>query len=445
MGPFSDRDGLEVLEWKAQLFRSYHMPSVSISKSPLEGEFSLFGLGDTLFEQIALSWGGVILLAFFSNWVAKRVILRGLRAVAKKTSSQWDDVMVERKVFERLSQLAPALVVYLSAPVLFRAEADAAAVDYLRRVANVWMILAGARTLHALLDSLVVIGLEQESTRTKPVRSYAQVVQLIVWVSAGILSVAVLMEKSPSALLTGLGAMTAVLLLVFRDTILGFIASLRIEANEMLRVGDWVEMPKYGADGDVTEIGLHTVKIQNWDKTITTIPTHAFMSDSFKNWRGMTESGGRRIKRSLKLDMTTVRFLGSADIERLSGIQSLRPYLETRAAEIDLWNQENGVDQSTPVNGRKLTNLGTFRAYVEAYLRQLGPIREDMTFLVRQLAPTPEGIPLELYCFSGEQRWAQYEGIMGDIFDHLLSVLAEFDLKAFQVPSGSDFRSGLSG
>ncbi|MCH2104657.1 MAG: mechanosensitive ion channel family protein [Planctomycetes bacterium] len=405
----------------------------------------MFGLGDTLFEQIALSWGGVILLAFFSNWVAKRVILRGLRAVAKKTSSQWDDVMVERKVFERLSQLAPALVVYLSAPVLFRAEADAAAVDYLRRVANVWMILAGARTLHALLDSLVVIGLEQESTRTKPVRSYAQVVQLIVWVSAGILSVAVLMEKSPSALLTGLGAMTAVLLLVFRDTILGFIASLRIEANEMLRVGDWVEMPKYGADGDVTEIGLHTVKIQNWDKTITTIPTHAFMSDSFKNWRGMTESGGRRIKRSLKLDMTTVRFLGSADIERLSGIQSLRPYLETRAAEIDLWNQENGVDQSTPVNGRKLTNLGTFRAYVEAYLRQLGPIREDMTFLVRQLAPTPEGIPLELYCFSGEQRWAQYEGIMGDIFDHLLSVLAEFDLKAFQVPSGSDFRSGLSG
>jgi len=420
------------------------MPSVSISISPLEWELSLFGLGDTLFEQLALSWGGVILLAFLSNWVAKRVILRGLRVVAKKTRSQWDDVMVERRVFERLSHLAPALVVYLSAPALFRAEVDATAVDYLRRVANVWMILAGARTLHALLDALVIIGLERESTKTKPVRSYAQVVQLIVWVSSGILSVAVLMEKSPTALLTGLGAMTAVLLLVFRDTILGFIASLRIEANEMLRVGDWVEMPKYGADGDVTEIGLHTVKIQNWDKTITTIPTHAFMSDSFKNWRGMTESGGRRIKRSLKLDMTTVRFLDAADIERLSAIQSLRSYLETRAAEVEVWNQERGVDESTPVNGRKLTNLGTFRAYVESYLRQLGPIREDMTFLVRQLAPTPEGIPLELYCFSGEQRWAQYEGIMGDIFDHLLSVLAEFDLKAFQVPSGSDFRSGLS-
>jgi len=399
---------------------------------------------DSPVERLVLSWGGVLVLALLSNLVAKKIILRGLRAVALKTRSRWDDVLVERRVFERLSHLAPALVVYVAAPALLGQAEDAAVVDYLRRVANVWMILAGARTLHALLDAMVIIGLEKESTRTKPVRSYAQVVQLLVWVSGGILSVAVLMEKSPTALLTGLGAMTAVLLLVFRDTILGFIASLRIEANEMLRVGDWVEMPKYGADGDVTEIGLHTVKIQNWDKTITTIPTHAFMSDSFKNWRGMTESGGRRIKRSLKLDMTTVRFLDDSDVEKLSRVKALRSYLEERTAEVEAWNQEHAVDQSTPVNGRRLTNLGTFRAYVESYLRELGPIREDMTFLVRQLAPTPEGIPLELYCFSKEQRWAQYEGIMGDIFDHLLSVLDEFGLKAFQQPSGADFR-GLSG
>lgn len=416
--------------------------------------------GDSPLERLVLSWGGVLLLALLSNLIAKRVLLRGLKAVALKTRSQWDDVLVERQVFDRLSHLAPALVVYVAAPFLLGQGEDPsallgqgedqlgqgevpAAVDYLRRVANVWMILAGARTLNALLDALVIIGLDKKSTRTKPVRSYAQVAQLLVWVSAGILSVAVLMQKSPAVLLTGLGAMTAVLLLVFRDTILGFIASLRIEANEMLRVGDWVEMPKYGADGDVTEIGLHTVKIQNWDKTITTIPTHAFMSDSFKNWRGMTESGGRRIKRSLNLDMRTVRFLDESDVERLSRVKALRPYLEERTAEIETWNQEHGVDQNMPVNGRRLTNLGTFRAYVESYLRQLGPIREDMTFLVRQLAPTSEGIPLELYCFSEEQRWAQYEGIMGDIFDHLLSVLDEFGLKPFQQPSGEDFRNIL--
>ena len=399
--------------------------------------------GDSPLERLVLSWGGVVLLALLSNLIAKRVLLRGLKAIALKTRSQWDDVLVERQVFDRLSHLAPALVVYVAAPFLLGQGDDQVAVDYLRRVANVWMILAGARTLNALLDALVIIGLDKESSRTKPVRSYAQVAQLLVWVSAGILSVAVLMQKSPAVLLTGLGAMTAVLLLVFRDTILGFIASLRIEANEMLRVGDWVEMPKYGADGDVTEIGLHTVKIQNWDKTITTIPTHAFMSDSFKNWRGMTESGGRRIKRSLNLDMRTVRFLDESDVERLSRVKALRPYLEERTAEIEAWNQEHGVDQNMPVNGRRLTNLGTFRAYVESYLRQLGPIRDDMTFLVRQLAPTSEGIPLELYCFSEEQRWAQYEGIMGDIFDHLLSVLDEFGLKPFQQPSGEDFRNIL--
>lgn len=399
--------------------------------------------GDSPLERLVLSWGGVLLLALLSNLIAKKFLLRGMKAVALKTRSRWDDVLVERQVFDRLSHLAPALVVYVAAPFLLGQGDDQAAVDYLRRVANVWMILAGARTLNALLDALVIIGLDKESTRTKPVRSYAQVAQLLVWVSAGILAVAVLMQKSPAVLLTGLGAMTAVLLLVFRDTILGFIASLRIEANEMLRVGDWVEMPKYGADGDVTEIGLHTVKIQNWDKTITTIPTHAFMSDSFKNWRGMTESGGRRIKRSLNLDMRTVRFLDESDVERLSRVKALRSYLEERTAEVEAWNQEHGVDQSMPVNGRRLTNLGTFRAYVESYLRQLGPIRDDMTFLVRQLAPTPEGIPLELYCFSGEQRWAQYEGIMGDIFDHLLSVLDEFGLKPFQQPSGEDFRNIL--
>lgn len=320
---------------------------------------------DTPLERLIAGWVGVLLLAVIANFVARRVIVRGMHAVVSRTKTRWDDVLVEHRVFERLSHLAPALVVYLAARVLLDDPGEELYQDYLRRVANVWMILAGARTLHALLDALVIIGLQRDSTRTKPVRSYAQVVQILIWVSAGILSVAVLMQKSPTALLAGLGAMTAVLLLVFRDTILGFIASIQIEANQMLRVGDWVEMPKYGADGDVTEIGLHTVKVQNWDKTITTIPTHTFMSDSFKNWRGMTESGGRRIKRSLNLDMNSVRFLEEADLVRLGAVQALRPFLESRSEEVARWNEENDVDGSSPINGRRLTNLGTFRAYVE--------------------------------------------------------------------------------
>ncbi|MGD2017369.1 MAG: mechanosensitive ion channel [Planctomycetota bacterium] len=401
----------------------------------------LFESLDTPWERAVASWTVLVVLAVLANLVARRIIVQGMRAVVSRTRSSWDDVLVEHHVFERLSHLAPALVVYVGAPVLLEDESEALYLDYVRRVANVWMIIAGARTLHAFLDAMVRIGLQRESTRTKPVRSYAQVVQLLVWVSAGILSVAVLMQKSPTALLAGLGAMTAVLLLVFRDTILGFIASLRIEANEMLRVGDWVEMPKYGADGDVIEIGLHTVKVQNWDKTITTIPTHAFMSDSFKNWRGMTESGGRRIKRSLNLDMSSVRFLEPADLERLGRVQALRSYLDGRTEAVQRWNQENDVDGSSPINGRRLTNLGTFRAYVEAYLQGLEPIRKDMTFLVRQLAPSATGIPIEIYVFSGEQRWVQYEGIMGDIFDHLLAVLDQFDLRVFQQPSGADLRT----
>jgi len=398
----------------------------------------LFARLDTPLERLVAGWIGVLLLAVIANFVARRVIVRGMHAVVSRTKTRWDDVLVQHRVFERLSHLAPALVVYLAARVLLDGEGEEIYQDYLRRVANVWMILAGARTVHALLDAMVIIGLQREATRIKPVRSYAQVVQILVWVSAGILSVAVLMQKSPTALLAGLGAMTAVLLLVFRDTILGFIASIQIEANQMLRVGDWVEMPKYGADGDVIEIGLHTVKVQNWDKTITTIPTHTFMSDSFKNWRGMTDSGGRRIKRSINLDMNSVRFLEEADLERLRCVQALRSYLESRTTEVDRWNEENDVDGSSPINGRRLTNLGTFRAYVEAYLHGLEPIREDMTFLVRQLAPASEGIPIEIYVFSGEQRWVQYEAIMGDIFDHLLAVLGQFDLRVFQQPGGAD-------
>ena len=387
------------------------------------------------------AWLGVVLIALIANLIAKKIIVRGVSALVKHTQTTWDDLLVEHHVLERLSHLAPALVIFIAVPLLLKEPEDQLYAQYLLRAANVWMIIAGARTFHALIESLVELGQRSDSTKAKPLRSYAQVAELLIWIAAAILSVSIIMQRSPTALLTGLGAMTAIILLVFKDSILGFLASLRLTSNDMLRVGDWVEVPKYGADGDVIDIGLHTVKVQNWDKTISMIPTHAFMSDTFKNWRGMAESGGRRIKRSLHLDMTSVRFLEDADLERLGRIQALKPYLDARAKEVDDWNRSKDVNGDSPVNGRRLTNVGTFRAYIECYLKELDPIRKDMTFLVRQLAPSTEGVPLEIYCFSGEQRWNQFEAIMGDIFDHLMAVVSEFDLRVYQQPGAADLRS----
>ncbi|MFT5733609.1 MAG: miniconductance mechanosensitive channel [Planctomycetota bacterium] len=390
------------------------------------------------------AWLGVAVLALASNFIARRVIVRALSKLVLHTKSTWDDIFVEHDVLERLSHLAPALVIYLAAPFILDAPEDQIYGDYVRRFANAWMIIAGARALHALIEAFVDIGQRSDSTRSKPLRSYAQVAELLIWLAAVILSVSVIMQRSPTVLLTGLGAMTAILLLVFKDSILGFLASLRLASNDMLRVGDWVEVPSYGADGDVIDIGLHTVKIQNWDKTISMVPTHSFVTGTFKNWRGMTESGGRRIKRALHLDMTSVRFLKEDDLERLRRIQCLHPYLDERTREVSAHNESLTIDATSPANGRRLTNLGTFRSYIECYLHDLGPIREDMTFLVRQLAPTATGVPLEIYCFSGEQRWKHYEDIMGDIFDHLLAVVSEFDLRVYQQPGSEDFRKLLS-
>ncbi len=386
-------------------------------------------------------WVGVFAAAWLANFLAKRVILRAVRAVVQRTKTTWDDALVEHAVFEKLSQLAPALVFYSAARLLFPGEEFAYHASWVERLSNVWMILAGARAGSALLDALVALGLRYESTRDKPIRSYVQVIGIVMWLAVGIVTVGTLMQKSPWALLTGLGAMTAILLLVFKDSILGFVASIQIASNDMVRPGDWIEMPKYDADGDVLEISLNTVKVQNWDKTITTIPTYAFMTDSFKNWRGMTLSGGRRIKRSLALDMTSVRFLEADDLERLGHVRALQTYLAEKTVALEAWNREKKIDDASRVNGRRLTNLGTFRAYLEQYLREHEQIRKDMTFLVRQLSPGPDGLPLEIYVFSGEQRWVEYEGLIGDIFDHLLAALPEFDLRVYQRPSGSDLRA----
>lgn len=404
---------------------------------------TLESLLENSLARYGITWAAVLLGAWLANFIAKKVIVRAVRAVIGRTKVKWDDVFVEHQVFERLSHLAPAMVFYATAHLLFP-ESMGGYAGAVMQLANVWMVLAGARAFAAFLDGLVTLGLASKGLRDKPVRSYCQVIKILLWIGVGIVVVATLMDKSPWALLTGLGAMTAIIMLVFKDSILGFVASIQIAGNDMLRVGDWVEMPKYGADGDVLEIGLHTVKIQNWDKTVTTIPTCAFMADSFKNWRGMTESGGRRIKRSVALDMSSVRFLEEDELARLRRVQFIGEYLDAKAKEVQDWNLSKGVDDSSIVNGRRLTNLGTFRAYVTEYLGQIPEIRDDMTFLIRQLAPGPEGLPMEIYVFSGEQRWVQYEAILGDIFDHLLAVIPEFGLRVYQRPSGSDLLSFAS-
>lgn len=403
-------------------------------------EIGLHASFETLsdFARLGGVWLAVIFVAWLANFITKQVLVRAVQSLVKRTKTTWDDIFVEHGVFTKLSHLAPALVFYFAAHLLFPQESDGRFAELVQRLATVWMVFAGGRAANSFINGLVDIGQRSEGTRNKPIRSYAQVAALVLWLGVGIVAVATLMDKSPWALLTGLGALTAVLMLVFKDSILGFVASVQIANNDMVRRGDWIEMPSFGADGDVIEIGLHTVKVQNWDKTVSTIPTPAFLNDTFKNWRGMTESGGRRIKRSLAIDVNSVRFLSEEDVKRLEQIQLLAPYLEEHRAEVDAWNSANDVDPSSPANGRRLTNLGSLRAYIEKYLAANSNIRADMTFLVRQLPPSSEGIPLEIYVFSGEQRWVQYESVVADIFDHLLAVLPEFGLRAFQRPSGAD-------
>ena len=381
----------------------------------------------------------VLLLAMVANLVAKRIVVYQLQRWMQRSPSVWDDVLVRRKVFHRLSHLAPAMVIYHFAPAVL--DGFPGWLAAVRQGSIIYMLAAGAWVVSSLLNSLEDLLNLTPRGRNLPVKTFVQVGKIILF---GLLAIAVLslvLGKSPVIFFSGLGAMTAVLLLVFKDPLLGFVGGIQLSANQMLAVGDWIEMPKYGADGDVIEVSLTTVKVQNFDKTIVTIPTYALISDSFKNWRGMSESGGRRIKRAIHLDMTSVAFCDEEMLERFHRIQYVSAYIDRKQAEIATWNREQGVDPSSKVNGRRLTNLGTFRAYITAYLRHHPMIHQDMTFLVRHLSPTAEGLPLEIYVFSRDQDWANYEGIQADIFDHILAVVPEFDLRVFQNPSGSDLRS----
>jgi miniconductance mechanosensitive channel len=398
------------------------------------------GVAESLAYYLArgVTFTGVLLLGAIANFVAKRYIISGLNYFISKSSSKWDDAIVRQRALNRLAHMAPALVVYVLTPVTL--EGFDLAIAIIRNALLVYMIIIMMLVLDSLLNTVEDIYQNFRASRQIPIKGFIQVLKLALYFLAGIFIISILMNKTPIYLLSGVGALAAVMMLVFRDSILGFVAGIQLAANKMVSVGDWIEMPKYGADGDVLEVALTTVKVQNWDKTITTIPTYALISESFKNWRGMAESGGRRIKRAVNIDISTIRFCDEEMLERYAKIQYISEYIETKKTELEEFNNATNVDNASLANGRRMTNIGTFRAYVRAYLRNHPQIHQDMTFLVRQLRPTEHGVPIEIYVFSKDQVWANYEAIQADIFDHILAVVAEFDLSIFQNPSGADFR-----
>lgn len=381
---------------------------------------------------------GLALLALAAlavNWLLKRVLLK-LAAPFLDTRSNTLD-----KAATRLATVAPLLLVSRGVELIEHLPQELQGL--ISNIAQASIVLSIAMAISKGLDYVNEVYNRRPQARNTPIKGYIQILKIAVYCAAAILAIATLIEQSPLLLLSGLGAMAAVLLLVFKDTILSLVASVQLSSNDMLRVGDWIEMPGMNADGDVIDIALHTVKVQNFDKTITTIPTYKLIADSYRNWRGMSESGGRRIKRALPLDQNSVRFLGDEEVQDLRRFRLLGDYLAAKDAELRDWNARELAGGSNPVNARRITNIGTFRAYVIAYLQAHPSLSGAKTLLVRQLDPTPQGLPLEIYCFTDTTDWAEYENIQADIFDHLLAILPEFGLLLFQQPSGMDL-AGLA-
>lgn len=381
----------------------------------------------------------LVVLAWLGNFIIKRVLLGGLFKLLRSSSLDKHMAVINLKFIARLANIVPALILATGIHVIDGVPDSV--VTIVVNVCNAFIVLTVALAISNILDIVNRVYEQRPDARLKPIKGYLQVVKIAIYAISLILIIAALFDRSPLILLSGLGAMAAVLMLIFQDTLLSLVASVQISSNDVIRVGDWVEMPQLNADGSVIDIALHTVKVQNWDKTITTIPTRRFMTDPFKNWRGMQESGGRRIKRSVMLDQQSMHFLDSEQLQRLNRFRLLKAYLAEKQAEIDEWNTELAELGKEPVNTRRITNIGTFRAYMVRYLQSHAGINQKMGVMVRQLAPSADGLPLELYCFTTTTVWAEYEGIQSDIFDHLLSILPEFGLRVFQHPSGLDVRA----
>lgn len=366
----------------------------------------------------------------------KHIIIHSLYRLFKRTSFEWDDGLADLKVFDNLAHIVPAFLVEAYAHVLFQDF------EYLLplviKLTDAYIVIVGLLIVLSFLRFAEYRISHSPLFADKPIASYFQLIRIILYIATGILILSALMGRSPVYFLSAFGAMTAIILLIFKDTILGFVASVQMSANDLVRVGDWVEMPKFNADGDVIAINLNTVKVKNWDKTVTTIPTYFFVTDSFKNWRGMQESGGRRIMRSLHINVQSIKFVSPEDRERFKKYYLLADYITQRQQEIEHFNADHNIDTSELINGRRMTNIGVYRQYILAYLKNHKRIRQDMTLLVRQLPIQDRGIPIEIYCFTNTTVWTEYENIQADIFDHLVAASAFFDLELFQQPSGSD-------
>jgi miniconductance mechanosensitive channel len=399
--------------------------------------FSAVGIADGTSNTMSYAVLVLIIigLCLLANLIARKVLLKIVSKLIKKNKYSWDDIIYERKVFHRLAHLVNPLIISLFAGSFPVYE------HWIRRITSVYMTLVLIMVIDALINAVDDIYRSFEISKTRPIKGILQVIKLIVFIIGAIVAVAALTGQSPFILLGGLGALSAVIILVFQSSILGFVAGIQLTSNDMVRIGDWIQMPKYDADGTVIDLTLTTVKVQNFDKTITTIPAQALVSDSFRNWRGMKAAGARRIKRSISIDISSIRFCSEEMLERFMKIEYLSEYIKNKQKEISQYNKERNIDTSVPVNGRRMTNIGTFRYYVLNYLQNHPGIRSDVTLMVRQLSPASTGLPLEVYGFTSTTDWIEYENIQSDIFDHLMAVLPEFGLRAYQAPTGFDVSS----
>lgn len=379
----------------------------------------------------------IAMISIVANVIAKKVVLRIIVHIIKNNKVTWDNVFLEKKVFHKLSHIVPAIIIYFAGSVFPNVQ------NLIEKAALTYIIVITLVVINALLNACDVIYRTFPVSKARPIKGYIQVAKIIVFIFGGIMIISNLIGQNPLIILSGLGALSAVLMLIFKDSILGLVAGVQLSSNDMVRVGDWIEMPKYNADGDVIDITLNTVKVMNFDKTITMIPSYALISDSFRNWRGMQTSGGRRIKRSIYIDTSSIRFCSEEMIEEFKRIQYLSDYIETKLNEIEHYNEERNIDKSSKVNGRQLTNIGVFRVYIQQYLKHHPKIHQEMTLIVRQLASGDSGLPLEIYAFTNDTNWMVYESVQSDIFDHIFAVAPEFGLRTFQNPTGYDIAHAI--
>lgn len=392
--------------------------------------------GDIPYLRLLIMSIGLIILSLICFYITKYLIIHTIYRFIKRTPFKWDDLIVEYKTFDNLAHLIPAFIIKGSISLILQDFEHL--LPFFTKLTDIYIVIVFMIIFLSFLKVIENSISRSPAFENKPIASYFQMFRIIIYIIVAILIISIIINKSPLYLLSAFGALSAILLLVFKDTILGLVASVQISSNDMVRIGDWIEMPKFNADGEVTAINLNTVKVENWDKTITTIPTYYFITDSFKNWRGMQESGGRRINRSIFINVRSIKFVEKSDLVRYKKYQILKDFIEQRQNEIDTYNATNNIDISEAINGRHMTNIGVFRRYIELYLMNHPHIRKDMTLLIRQLSIDERGIPINIYCFTATTQWSNYEDIQANIFDHLLAAARFFDIEIYQQPGGDD-------